>query len=55
MGQLVTDLIFSMANPYSSRVRSTGPEGSLPFFEEKPWTRNVVGQPATLVRPGTGC
>ena len=38
MGQLVTDSKFLMASPYSSLVRSTGPKGSLPFFEEKPWT-----------------
>ena len=37
MGHLVTDSRFSVANPYSSWVRSTGPKGSLPFFEEKPW------------------
>jgi hypothetical protein len=37
MGQLVTNSRFLMANPHSSRVRSIGPEGSLPFFEEKPW------------------
>ena len=36
MGQLVTDSRFSVANPYSSQVRSTGPKGSLPFFEKKP-------------------
>ena len=35
MGQLVTDSRFSVAKPYSSRVHSTGLEGSLPFFEEK--------------------
>ena len=38
VGQLVTDSRFLTAGPYSSQVRSTGPEGSLPFFEEKPWT-----------------
>ena len=38
MGQLVTDSRFLTANPYSFRVRSTGPKGSLPFFKEKPWT-----------------
>ena len=37
LGQLVTDSRFSAVNPYSSRVYSTGPEGSLPFFKEKPW------------------
>ena len=40
MGQLVTDSRFLVANPYSSSVRSTGPKGSLPFFEEKQWTGN---------------
>jgi hypothetical protein len=38
MGQLVTDSRFLMASPYSSQVLSTGPKGSSPFFEEKPWT-----------------
>jgi hypothetical protein len=38
MGQLVTDSRFLTASPYSSQVRSTGPEGSSPFFKEKPWT-----------------
>ena len=37
MGQLVTDSKFLTASPYSSRIRLTGPKGSLPFFEEKPW------------------
>ena len=36
MGQLVTDSRLLVANPYSSRVRSTDPKGPLPFFEEKP-------------------
>ena len=59
MGQLVTDSRFLAANPYSSWVRLTGPEGSLPFFEEKPWIASDrdsnVGQDArALVRPGTG-
>jgi hypothetical protein len=36
MGQLVTDFRFSTADPYSYKVRSTSPDGSLPFFEEKP-------------------
>jgi hypothetical protein len=36
VGQLVTDSRFSMADPFSYQVRSTGPDGSLPFFEEKP-------------------
>ena len=40
MAQLVTDSRLLVANPYSSRVRSTGPKGSLPFFEEKPLTGN---------------
>ena len=34
MGQLVINSRFSVANPYSSRVRSTGSKGSLPFFEK---------------------
>jgi hypothetical protein len=38
MGQLVTDSRFLTASPYSSPIRSTGPEGSSPFFEEKLWT-----------------
>ena len=42
--------MFSVVNPYSSRVRSTGPEGSLPFFEKKPWIvsgrDSIVGQDA---------
>ena len=38
MGQLVTDSRFLMASPYSSQIRSIDPKGSLPFFEEKPWT-----------------
>ena len=37
MGQLVADSRFLTTSPYSSRVRSTGPKGSLPFFEGKPW------------------
>ena len=40
MGQLVTDSEFLMASPYSFRVHCTGPKGSLPFFEENPWTGN---------------
>jgi hypothetical protein len=36
VGQLVTDSRFSMVDPFSYQVRSTGPEGSLPFFGEKP-------------------
>jgi hypothetical protein len=27
-----------MASPYSFWVCSAGPKGSLPFFEEKPWS-----------------
>jgi hypothetical protein len=50
MDQLVIDSRFLAANPYSSLVRSTGPKGSLPFFEEKPWTMHCedlnVGQDA---------
>jgi hypothetical protein len=42
MGQLVTNSRFLMASPYSSRVRSTSPEGLSPLSEEKPWT--VCGQ-----------
>jgi hypothetical protein len=38
IGQLVTNSKFLTTSPYSSQVRSTGPEDSLPFFEEKPWT-----------------
>jgi hypothetical protein len=38
MGKLVTDSKFLTASTYSSRVRSTGPKGSSPFFEKKPWT-----------------
>ena len=34
LGQLVTDSRFSVANLYSSQVRSTGPKGSLPFLKE---------------------
>jgi hypothetical protein len=36
MNQLVIDSRFLVASPYSSQVYSTGPKGSLPFFEEKP-------------------
>ena len=35
MGQLVTDSRLLAANPYIFWVRSAGPKGSLPFFEEK--------------------
>jgi hypothetical protein len=38
MGLLVTDSRFLVSSPYSSRGRSTSPEGSLPFYGEKPWT-----------------
>jgi hypothetical protein len=48
MGQLVTNSRFLMANSYSSQVRLTGPEGSSPFFEEKPWT--VHGQDLNMGR-----
>jgi len=34
---LVIDSRFLAVDPYSSRVRSAGPEGYVPFFEEKPW------------------
>ena len=59
MGQLVTNSRFLMASPYSSWVCSTGPEGSLPFFEEKPSTMlyqdSKVGQDARDAHaPGTG-
>jgi len=37
LGQLVIDSRFLAVNPYSSRVRSNGPEGTLPFFEKKLW------------------
>jgi hypothetical protein len=59
MGQLVTDSRFLMASPHSYRVRSTGAEGSLPFFEKKIMdralakTRTRVEMPMALVRPGT--
>jgi hypothetical protein len=46
MGPLVTNFRFLMASPYSSQVRSTGPEGSSPFFEEKTWT--VRGQDSNV-------
>jgi hypothetical protein len=50
MGQLVTDSRFLTASPYSSQVHSTSPEGSSPFFEDKPWTvhrqDSSVGQDA---------
>jgi hypothetical protein len=50
MGRLVTDFIFLTASPYCSPVRSTGPEGSSPFFEEKPWT--VRGQDLNVDQDG---
>ena len=34
---LVIDSKFLAVDSYKSQVRSTGLEGSLPFFEEKPW------------------
>jgi hypothetical protein len=37
LGQLVIDSKLSKANPYSYEVHSIGPDGSLPFFGEKPW------------------
>jgi hypothetical protein len=37
LGQLVTNSKLSMTIPYSYQVRSIGPDGLLPFFEEKPW------------------
>jgi hypothetical protein len=37
MGQLVIDFELLVTNLYSFWARSTGPEGSLPFYEEKPW------------------
>jgi hypothetical protein len=36
LGQLVIDSKLSTADPYSYQVRSTSPDGSLPFFREKP-------------------
>jgi hypothetical protein len=38
LGRLAIDSKFLMADPYSSRVHSTGLGCSLPFFEEKPWS-----------------
>jgi hypothetical protein len=35
LGRLATDSRFLTASLYSSRVRSTGPGGSLPFLREK--------------------
>jgi hypothetical protein len=52
MGQLVTNSKYLMASPYSSQVRSTGPEGSSPFFEEKPWT--VHGQDSNVGQDALG-
>jgi hypothetical protein len=49
-GQLVTDSKLSTAEPYSYQVRSTGPDGSLPFFEEKPWIMSWL-----RLRRGSGC
>jgi hypothetical protein len=37
MGQLVTDSRFLTASSYSSWTRSTGSEGSMHLFKEKPW------------------
>jgi hypothetical protein len=50
MGQLVTNSRFSVANPYSSQIRSTGPNGSFLFFEEKQW---IVHKPRHEC--GSGC
>jgi hypothetical protein len=36
VGQLVTDSRFSTSDLFIYQIRSTGPDGSLPFFEEKP-------------------
>ena len=52
MGQLVTDSRFLAASPYSSWVRSTGPEGSLSFFKEKPWI--VSGRDSNVGRDARG-
>jgi hypothetical protein len=52
MGQLVTDSGFLTASPYSSQVCSTGPEGSPPFFEEKPLT--VRGQDSNVGQDAHG-
>jgi hypothetical protein len=41
-----------MASPYSSQIRSIGPEGSSPFFVEKPWT--VRGQVLTMGQDAHG-
>jgi hypothetical protein len=38
LGCYMIDSRFLTVSPYSSQVRSTGSEGSSPFFEEKPWT-----------------
>jgi len=64
LGQLVTDSRPSTVNSYSSRVRSTGPKGHLPFFrEKKPWIvsgrdsnvgRDACGARAPGYRPLTG-
>jgi hypothetical protein len=50
VGQLVTDSRFLMADPFSYQVRSTGPNGSLPFFGEKPW---IMLQ--SRLERGSGC
>jgi hypothetical protein len=57
MGQLVTDSKFPVSSPYSSRGRSTGPEGSLPLCGKKPWTKlnrdlNVVWEARGTRAPG---
>ena len=55
---LVIDSRLSAVNPYSSRVRSTGPEGSLPFFRKNHGsypteTRSWAGMTVALMRLGT--
>ena len=52
MGQLVIDSLFPVVNPYSSRTRSTGPEGLLPLFEEKP--RAVHSRDSNMVQDALG-
>jgi hypothetical protein len=52
MGQLVTDSRFLTTSPYISQIRSTGLEGSSPFFEKKPWT--VHGQDSSVGQDARG-
>jgi hypothetical protein len=52
LGRLAIGSRFLTANPYSSRVHSTGPRGSLPFFEEKPWFG--YNQDSNMVRDARG-